>query len=216
MDASPVGHIVSVNRGRPRQVRWHDRTVTTAIWKEPVDGRVRAAGVNIDGDEQADPRVHGGPTKAIYAYAVEDYRWWAGELGAPVAPATFGENLTVGGVDLAAAVVGETWRVGTAVLRATEPRVPCFKLGIRMGDAGFVDRFADAARPGTYLAIEQPGEIGAGDAVTVLHRPGHGVTIGAVERAYHGRSELLPLLADLDDLDEAWRDWARRRMARSR
>lgn len=213
-DTRPIGHLVSVNRGRPRQVRWHDRTVTTAIWKEPVDGRVRAAGVNVDGDEQADRRVHGGPTKAVYAYALEDYRWWSSELGAPLAPATFGENLTVAGVDVAAAIVGERWRIGTATLRVTEPRIPCFKLGIRMGDAAFVDRFADAGRPGTYCAIEQPGEIGAGDAITVLHRPRHGVTVGVVARAYHGHADLLPLLVDLEDLSEGWRDWARARIAR--
>src|SRR5918995_4058016 len=101
MNKAPIGHLVSVNIGRSRQVRWHDRTVTTAIWKQPVDGRVRAVDVNLDGDDQADRRVHGGPNKAVYAYAVEDYRWWASELGAPLAPGTFGENLTVAGVDLA-------------------------------------------------------------------------------------------------------------------
>jgi MOSC domain-containing protein YiiM len=212
----PIGHVASVNVGQPRQVRWHDRTVTTAIWKAPITGRIRAVGVNLDGDDQADRRVHGGPTKAIYAYAVDDYRWWADELGFPLAPGTFGENLTVAGVDLTTAVVGEQWQVGTATLRVTEPRVPCFKLGIRMGDAEFVDRFATAARPGTYLAIEQAGEIGAGDSIHRFHVPSHGVTIGMVERAYHGSTGLLPQLADLPDLSETWRGWAERRLARKR
>jgi MOSC domain-containing protein YiiM len=153
MSSRRVGQVTSVNVGAPRQVRWHGRTVTTAIWKYPVDGRVPAVGVNIDGDDQADRRVHGGPTKAIYAYAVEDYQWWAEQLGSPLLAGTSGENLTVAGVDLRAAVVGERWHVGTTTVRVTEPRIPCFKLGIRMGDASFVDRFADAARPGTYLAI---------------------------------------------------------------
>ena len=214
MAAQTIGHVVSVNVGRPRQVRWHDRTVTTAIWKEPASGRVHAGGVNLDGDDQADRRVHGGPTKAIYAYADEDYRWWAGKLGAPLAPGTFGENLTVAGVDPTAAVIGERWRIGTATLRVTEPRIPCFKLGLRMGDAAFVDRFAAAARPGAYLAIEHPGEIGAGDTIKLLHRPHHGVTIGGVERVYHGHAELAPLLAELEDLSDGWRTWARRRLAR--
>jgi MOSC domain-containing protein YiiM len=212
--AHAIGHVVSVNVGRPRQVPWHDRTVTTAIWKQPVSGRVHATGDNLDGDHQADRRVHGGPTKAIYAYALEDYQWWAGQLGSPLAPGTFGDNLTVVGVDLTTAVIGDRWRIGTAGLRVTEPRIPCFKLGIRMADATFVDRFADAARPGTYLAIEHPGELGAGDTIDLVHHPGHGVTIGTLERAYHGHPELLPLLADLEDLSEAWRDWARRLLSR--
>ena len=169
-----IGHVVSVNVGRPRQVRWHDRTVTTGIWKQPVDRRLRAANVNLDGDDQADRRVHGGPTKAIYAYSSEDYEWWANELGSPIAPGTFGENLTIAGIDPATAVIGEIWRIGTTTLRVTEPRIPCFKLGIRMGDAAFVDRFADAARPGTYLAIDAPGRIGAGDAISRVTAPATG------------------------------------------
>jgi MOSC domain-containing protein YiiM len=191
-------------------VQWHDRVVTTAIWKEPVTGRIAAAGVNLDGDGQADRRVHGGPTKAIYAYAIEDYRWWAGQLGSPMTAGTFGENLTVGGVDLRAAVVGERWQVGSITLRVTEPRIPCVKLGVRMGNAAFVERFADAARPGAYLAIEQAGDVEAGDPIDLLDRPRHQITIGDVERAYHGHPELLPVLADLQDLSESWRDWARR------
>ena len=212
MGPQAIGHLVSVNVGRPRQVRWHDRTVTTAIWKKPVTGRIRADGVNLDGDGQADRRVHGGSTKAIYAYAEEDYRWWAGELGAPLTPGTFGENLTIAGLDLTGAVIGERWQIGTATLRVTEPRVPCFKLGIRMGDAAFVHRFAAAARPGAYLAIEHPGEVGGGDTINLDHRPHHGVTIGTLERAYHGHRELLPQLAGLDDLSDTWRNWALRRL----
>lgn len=208
----PIGHIASVNVGQPRKVPWHNRVVTTAIWKEPVKGRIAAAGVNLDGDDQADRRVHGGPTKAIYAYAIEDYRWWAGEIGSPLTPGTFGENLTVAGIDLRAAVVGERWQVGAITARVTEPRLPCFKLGVRMGDTAFVGRFADAARPGTYLAIEQGGDVEAGDTIHLLDRPRHQVTIGDVERAYHGHPQLLPMLVDVEDLSESWRDWARRNL----
>jgi MOSC domain-containing protein YiiM len=208
----PIGHIESINVGRPRNLPWHDRVVTTAIWKQPVQGRIAAAGVNLDGDDQADRRVHGGSTKSIYAYAIEDYHWWAGQLGSPLTPGTFGENLTVAGIDLRAAVVGERWQVGSITARVTEPRIPCFKLGIRMGDAAFVKRFADAARPGTYLAIEQAGDVEAGDPIHLLDRPRHQVTIGDVERAYHGHPELLPMLVDLEDLSESWRDWARRHL----
>jgi MOSC domain-containing protein YiiM len=210
--SQPIGHIQSVNVGQPRNVPWHDRVVTTAIWKQPVKGRIAAAGVNLDGDDQADRRVHGGPTKAIYAYAIEDYHWWAGQLDSPLTPGTFGENLTVSGIDLQAAVVGERWQVGSIRARVTEPRIPCFKLGMRMGDAAFVGRFADAARPGTYLAIEQAGDVEAGDPIHLLDRPRHQVTIGDVERAYHGHPQLLPVLVDLEDLSESWRNWARRHL----
>jgi MOSC domain-containing protein YiiM len=209
-----IGRVESVNVGQPRTVNWHGRQVTSAIWKQPVDGRRWLRGVNVDGDDQADRRVHGGPTKAVYAYAAEDYMWWSATLGAELAPGSFGENLTVAGIGLADRLVGERWRVGNAVLRVTEPRIPCFKLGIRMGDAGFVQEFADAARPGSYLAIETEGEIGAGDPIELLSRPDHDVTIGTVERAYHGHRDLRERLVDLSDLSASWRDWAARAIAR--
>jgi MOSC domain-containing protein YiiM len=207
---STIGRLVSINVGRPRVVEWHGRAVTSAIWKQPVAGRRHLSGVNVDGDDQADRRVHGGPTKSVYAYSEQDYAWWGVELGADLAPGTFGENLTVTGLDVAECVVGERWRVGSAELRVTEPRTPCFKLGMRMGDAGFVHRFADAARPGTYLAIDAAGDVGAGDPIELVHRPDHDVTVGMVERAYHGNDELRERLVDLADLSDAWRAWAAR------
>jgi MOSC domain-containing protein YiiM len=218
MSGDTIGRVVSVNVGRPRRVRWAGRTVTTAIWKEPVDGRRRLAGINVDGDDQADRRVHGGPTKAVYAYALEDYLWWQAQAATlfDPEPGTFGENLTLEGIDPATAVIGERWRAGTAVVRVTEPRIPCFKLGIRMGDAGFIDRFAYAARPGSYLAIDTEGDVGAGDVVELLERPDHGITVGTVADAYHGRADRLEELAGLADLSEPWRNWARHALARSR
>jgi MOSC domain-containing protein YiiM len=210
-----IGQVVSVNVGVPREVHWHGRDVISAIWKQPVEGRRRLAGVNVDGDAQADRRVHGGPTKAVYAYALADYRWWEAQGAGSFEPGTFGENLTIEGIDPAAAVVGERWRAGTAIVRVTEPRIPCYKLGLRMGDAGFVDRFADAARPGTYLGIDVDGDVGAGDAIELLQRPNHGLTVGTVERAYHGHSALLDELADVADLSDSWRDWARHARARA-
>jgi len=210
-----LGRVISVNVGAPRTVRWHGRDVTTAIWKEPIAGRRPVAGVNVAGDDQADRRVHGGPTKSLYAYGAADYAWWAEQLGAVLGPGTFGDNLTVGGFDPSAAVIGERWQVGTAVMRVTEPRIPCFKLGIRMGDASFVDRFADAARPGTYLAIEGGGEIGAGDEIVLLHRPAHGLRAGDVERAHHGKEERLADLVACEDLSGPWRDSLERRLRRA-
>lgn len=209
-----LGRVVSVNVGEAREVTWHGRTVTTGIWKEPVHGRRRLDGVSVDGDEQADLRVHGGVSKAVYAYASEDYDWWAAELGQALPPATFGENLTLEGIDPSAAIVGERWHVGTAVLRVTEPRLPCFKLGIRMGDASFVDRFEEAGRTGTYMAIDEPGEVGAGDAVKLLDRPGHAFSVGMIVGAYRGAVELVPRMVALEQLSESWRTWAERSLAR--
>jgi MOSC domain-containing protein YiiM len=164
--------------------------VTTAIHKAPVEGRVRVEGVNLAGDEQADRRVHGGPDKAVYAYAVEDYGWWSGELGGELSAGTFGENLTVGGIEVSGAVVGERWAVGSALLEVAQPRLPCYKLGLRMGDEGFVARFAAAARPGAYLRVVEAGDLGAGDPVRVLDRPTHGVTVAEVSRALLGERGL--------------------------
>jgi MOSC domain-containing protein YiiM len=160
-------HVVSVNVGLPRVVEWHGRRVETGIWKEPVEGRVAVRGVNLDGDGQADLRVHGGRDKAVYSYAAEDYAWWSDALGRTLGPGTFGENLTVAGIDLSGTQIGSRWRVGTALLEVSQPRFPCFKLGIRMGDAAFVKEFEHAERFGAYFRIVEDGDVGAGDAITL-------------------------------------------------
>jgi MOSC domain-containing protein YiiM len=207
--------VLSVNVGRPRTVEWHGRQVRSAIWKEPVAGRLRVEGVLVEGDAQADLRVHGGPTKSVYAYAAEDYRWWSDQVGEELGPGAFGDNLTIEGIDPARTVIGERWGIGSAVLRVTEPRIPCFKLGIRMGDAGFVDRFAEAGRSGTYLAIEEAGELGAGDEIRRLHTPAHGVTVGDVERAHNAEVERARKLLDVADLSDDWRSWASKALRRA-
>ena len=173
-----IGRVRSVNVGRVRRVEHRGKQATTGIWKDPVPGRVAVRGVNLEGDDQADRRVHGGADKAVYAYASEDYAWWAEQLGREMPPGTFGENLTVTGIDLRAAVVGERWLVGTAVLEVSRPRTPCWKLGLRMGDDDFPARFQAAERPGTYLGIVRKGDVGAGDDIVRFHRPDHGITIG--------------------------------------
>lgn len=166
--AAPV---ISVNVGLPRAIEWLGKRDTTAIWKAPVEGRVPVAGVNLAGDDQADRRFHGGPDKAAYAYAREDYDWWSRELDRPLHPGTFGENLTLEGVDVTAAVVGERWAIGSALLEVAQPRTPCWKIGARMNDPDFPVWFAAAGRPGAYLRIVAEGEVGAGDAVEVVERP---------------------------------------------
>ena len=184
------GRLVSVNTGAVGPLTAGRRTVESGIVKSPVAGRVRVEGSSIAGDRQADLHLHGGPDKAVYAYAEEDYRWWSGGLGTTLGPGTFGENLTVSGVEVSGAVVGERWLVGSAVLEVAQPRLPCFKLGMRMGDPVFVARFAAANRPGAYLRIVEAGEIGAGDAIRVVDRPAHGVTVAEVSRALLGDREM--------------------------
>jgi len=199
-----------------RQVDWHGRAVETAIWKSPVVGRIAVRGVNVHGDDQADRRVHGGPDKAVYAYAVEDYEWWANELGRPMEPGTFGENLTVSGVALGDAVIGTRWSIGTVELEVAQPRQPCFKLGLRMGDADFVERFDDAERFGAYLRIVREGDIGAGDEIAVVRARSEGITIR--ELGTMGRDatvEQLRRVVDDVDVPEGWKDWARRGLRRA-
>jgi MOSC domain-containing protein YiiM len=202
--------VASVNVGGVRTVMLGERPVRTAIWKAPVDGPVRLRGVRMDGDDQADRDVHGGYDKAVYAYSEEDLAWWAHRLSRSVPPGTFGENLTTRGTDLADALIGERWAVGSTILEVAQPRVPCYKLGIRMGDHRFPAEFAAAGRPGTYLRIIAEGRLRAGDPIRVLSRPDHGVTIGLVTRAFYSDPGLAARLLDAPELPESWVRWALR------
>jgi MOSC domain-containing protein YiiM len=208
------GVVESVNVGMPRAVAWRGRTVTTAIWKAPVAGRVRVRDVNVDGDRQADREVHGGVDKALYAYAGEDLDWWAGQLDRELGPGSFGENLTTRGLDVTGAVVGERWRAGGVLVEVSGPRAPCFKLGIRMGSQRFPRRFAVAGRPGAYLRILAEGGVAADDAVQVVHRPAHGLTVGEVARIYHHDQARAPRLLEAPELADDWKQWASRTVAR--
>jgi MOSC domain-containing protein YiiM len=209
-----MGRVLSVNVGRPRPLGVRrGRPVPSAIGKAPVDGRVRVEGVNVAGDDQADRRVHGGPDKAVYAYAREDVVWWERELGAGLGPGAFGENLTVEGVDVSGALIGERWRLGTAELEVCQPRFPCFKLGLRFGDPQMLKRFTRAERPGAYLRIVREGEIGAGDAIEVTDRPDHGVTIALVARAVSIEPALLEFAAAAPALPADLAGWMRERAA---
>jgi MOSC domain-containing protein YiiM len=185
----------------------------SAIGKTPVEGPVRVEGENVAGDEQADRRVHGGPDKAVYAYASEDTAWWGAELGRPLAPGAFGENLTLEGIDVSNAVIGERWRIGSVELEVSEPRFPCAKLGVRFGDPKMVRRFALAGRPGAYLRIVRPGELQAGDAVEILSRPDHAVTVSLVSRAVLHDDELLETAASAPALSPRLAQWMRERAA---
>jgi MOSC domain-containing protein YiiM len=174
----PESRVVAVNIGRPAPLALGDRVVSSGIVKHPVTGPVAVGALGVEGDEQADRAHHGGPNKAVYAYASEDAAWWEAELGRPVGPASFGENLTLAGVDVTGARIGERWRIGSVELQVSGPRVPCAKLGARMGDPLFPRRFVAAGRPGAYLSVPTPGTLRPGDEVVVVESPDHGVSVG--------------------------------------
>ena len=202
------GRVLAISVGRPREFDYHGRLVKSAIWKSPVAGRVTACGVNLIGDDQADSQAHGGPDKAVYAYAVEDLRWWTREMGRPMPYGELGENLTTEGVDVNGALVGERWAVGTTVLEVSEPRVPCWRLGVRMHDKLFPRRFLEALRPGAYLRILVEGEVETGDEIRVMEQPDHALTIRDVLRIYaFDRAEAGRILA-IPRMSESWRWWA--------
>jgi MOSC domain-containing protein YiiM len=206
--------VASVNVGRPREIGVQQgEPVISAIGKLPVEGRVRAAGVNLTGDDQADRRVHGGPDQALYAYAAEDAAWWAAELGRDVPPGIFGENLTTAGLEQSGALIGERWQVGGVLLEVSVPRIPCAKLGRAFGDGRMVKRFAQALRPGAYLRILEEGELGAGDAITVVSRPDHAVTVALVAEAILLDQTLASRLLDAPQLPARVLDWARAQAA---
>jgi MOSC domain-containing protein YiiM len=191
------------------------KAVTTGIYKIPVAGRVPLRGVNLRGDDQADRNAHGGPDRAVYAYASEDYRWWEASLERKLDAGTFGENLTLAGIDVSGALIGERWRAGGALLQVTAPRVPCFKLAHVMGDPGFIKRFAQALRPGAYLAIVEEGEIAARDPVEITEKPRHTLSIAKMTHIYfNDRSRLAELL--VPELPDEWHTWVEDQLARQR
>jgi MOSC domain-containing protein YiiM len=202
------GEVLSVNVGRARKFEYKRRPTKSAIWKSPIDGRVRARGINLEGDEQADRKAHGGPDKAIYAYAIEDARWWEKELGRSLQYGEFGENLTTQGIEVNDALVGERWAIGTVVLEVSEPRVPCWRLGVRMNDQMFVRRFTEALRPGAYLRIFVEGNVGAGDEIRGVHRPDHDLTIRDVFRIYTRDRDDIERLIAIPRMSASWKKWA--------
>jgi MOSC domain-containing protein YiiM len=169
--SGPAAKVVSVNIGRERLVPWRGRMVRTGIYKEPVAGRIVVRDDHVEGDTVADLRVHGGWSKAVYAYPAEHYADWKRELpDADLRWGAFGENLTVEGLNEETVAIGDVLRIGTAVLEVTEPRQPCLKLAIKFGRPDIGKRFLQSGRTGFYLAIVSPGDIGAGDAIERVSR----------------------------------------------
>ncbi len=183
--------MLSVNSGRGQPAGWAGRIGRTAIDKRPSAGPVALHRLGAAGDEQVDTDHHGGPEQALYAYAREDLDWWVEQLGRELGNGVFGENVTTAGLDVSAALIGETWRVGTAVVQVTSVRVPCGTFAGWLGERQWVRRFAAAGRPGAYLRVLTEGVAGPGDLVEVIARPPDQVTVAEALRAHYGDTDVL-------------------------
>ena len=182
-------HIVSVNVGLPREVPWKHMRVSTAIFKEPVEGAIPIRKLNLDGDRQADLTVHGGPQKAVYGYPVEHYDYWR-ELLPQMPPVlgAFGENLTTRGALEEDLCIGDHVRVGTALLQVAQPRMPCYKLQVRFDREDMTKLFVASLRSGFYFSVIEEGEVGEGDAMKIVQREQHGISVAIVNRLYYART----------------------------
>src|SRR5499427_6157439 len=207
--------ILSVNVGLPREIQWRGRTVRTSIFKEPVAGSVKVRTLNLEGDQQSDLSVHGGVNMAVYAYPAEHYSYWRNELPeANLSWGAFGENLTTEGLLEGLVNVGDKFRIGTAEFEVTQPRIPCYKLGIRFGRDDIVKRFLQSGRTGFYLAVTQEGQLSAGDAIERLGVNEQHVTIPDITNLYVAKApsrDRLEKISGLPELPVRWRDYFRRR-----
>jgi len=205
--------ILSVNVGLPREVSWQGKFVTTGIFKEPVKNPVMLRRLNLDGDGQADLTVHGGVTKAVYAYPSEHYAFWRAELPTMDLPlGMFGENLTTEGLLEDAVYIGDRFRVGEAELMVTEPRMPCYKLGIKFGRADIIKRFLASRRSGFYFAVTREGMVSAGDALELIGREQQGISVADITRLYAFEKDDLKALRraiEVGALPENWKGYFR-------
>lgn len=203
--------LISVNIGLPREVICKGKRVTTGIFKEPVEGRVRIRTLNLDGDRQADLTVHGGPSKAVYVYPVEHYDYWRGELPDLELPlGMFGENLTTEGLLEDSVNIGDRFRIGSAEVMVTEPRLPCYKLQVRFGRDDIVKRFLASGRSGFYLSVLQESEVEAGNGIELLSQDKNKVTVADIARLYVRDNEDLETMhraVQVPALPESWRGY---------
>ena len=211
-----AARLVSVNVGLPREVDWHGRAVRTSIWKSSVEGPVRVRSLNLEGDQQSDLSVHGGRDKAVYAYPREHYEHWRRELpGQPLPWGSFGENLTTEGLLEPDVRIGDRFRVGSTELVVTQPRMPCFKLGIRFGRDDMVKLFLHSGRSDFYLAVLREGEVAAGDPIERIGRDDHGVTVADIANLYardKDNQDLLRRAVEVPALPESWKEYFRDRL----
>ncbi len=211
--------LLSLNVGLPRDVRYRDETVSTAIFKEPVDGRVPLSTLGLEGDGQADLTVHGGRDKAVYAYTIENYDYWRRELGRDdLEPGQFGENLTVRGMTEDAISIGDQFRIGTALVEVSQPRSPCFKLGLRMNSSTFGKQFLATCRVGFYLRVLEEGDVGAGDTIQRVDEPLEKMTVAQVcHLLYHDAGNLADTrrVLSIKALAASWRESFERRLEKA-
>ncbi len=210
--------VVSLNVGLPRLVMRDGEPVSTGIFKEPVAGRVMMRTLNLDGDRQADLSVHGGPGKAVYVYPSEHYEFWRRELPEmELRWGMFGENLTTTGLLETEVNIGDRFRVGSAEVMVTQPRLPCYKLGIRFGRNDIIKRFLASERTGFYVSVLQEGEVGAGDELELTGRDANAVRVTDIARLYsrdkHNAGLLRRAIA-VEALPESWREYFRARLAK--
>jgi len=207
--------LLSVNVGLPREVEWKGKIVRTSIFKTPVVSRVRVSKLNVNGDQQFDVTVHGGIDKAVYAYPSEHYSFWRSELpGMDLPWGVFGENFTTVGL-LEDTHIGDRFRIGSAQFVVTQPRMPCFKLGIRFNRPDMVKRFLQSGRTGFYFAVLEEGEVAAGDSIELLERDEHNIPVADVVNLYRGdatNQDLLRRVSELPSLPNSWRDYFRKRL----
>ncbi|MEG4115508.1 MULTISPECIES: MOSC domain-containing protein [unclassified Microcoleus] len=206
--------LISVNIGLPREVTWKGKTITTGIFKEPVSERVMVQSLNLKGDRQADLIVHGGLDKAVYVYPFEHYDAWRSELPHPKLPlGIFGENFTTTGLKETEVNIGDRFRIGDVHLMVTQPRLPCYKLGIRFGRPDMVKQFLASRRTGFYFRVLQEGEVGAGDTLELVSQDNNNITVADITQLYvreEDDPELLHRAAQLEALPKSWRDYFQR------
>jgi MOSC domain-containing protein YiiM len=202
--------------GLPREIEWKAKVVRTSIFKVPVQGRVRVGKLNLEGDQQSDLSVHGGIDKAVYAYPSEHYSFWRQELpGMDLAWGVFGENFTTEGLLEETLHIGDRLRIGSAEFVVSQPRMPCFKLGIRFGRADIIKRFLQSGRTGFYFSVFTEGEVTAGDSIELLARDENGITVADVVHLYRTdatNQELLRRVSEVPSLPKSWRDYFRKRL----
>jgi MOSC domain-containing protein YiiM len=212
--------VVSVNVGLPQEVTWKGRTVTTGIYKDPVKGPIMARKLNLDGDRQADLTVHGGEDKAVYAYPSEHYEYWKHELpDDEFFWGKFGENLTLEGLLEDEIGIGDIFRIGSATMVVTQPRMPCYKLGIKFGRDDMVKRFLQSGLSGFYFAVVKEGEVAAGDPIELIEQEPHRVKVSEITRLYTSDKHNLELMRraiEVSALPESWREYLLQRIEKRR
>jgi MOSC domain-containing protein YiiM len=196
--------VISVNRGPEADLIVGGRPARTGINKQPATGQVYVRALGLEEDEYGDKENHGGIDQAVYAYAREDLDWWTERLGRELRNGLFGENITTSGIDISAALIGETWRMGSAVVQITAPRIPCVTFQSWMDEPHWVKRFAAARRPGAYLRVLTEGTVAAGDDLTVLSRPERAVTVAESMHAYYGDREIMRRVLEVEGRGDKW------------